>query len=68
MLRYLDVLISIAPDDAQGRWLRAQVRAFSSDRHAAVEDLDWLLERRPPGIDIDEVRAVRDSLRRRAEL
>jgi regulator of sirC expression with transglutaminase-like and TPR domain len=64
MLRYLDVLVTLQPDSPQERGMRALVRAQSGDREAALEDIDWLLEKEPPGVDIDKLRQFRQTLTR----
>ena len=68
MIRYLDALLAIEPDSASDRWMRARLRYFSDDRFAAREDLDWLIERAPDGLDLGPVRELRGSLVRRVDL
>ena len=60
MLGYTEAVVAIAPDDIQGRGLRAVMRFQTGRRAAAVADLDWILEKNPEGIDLDELRAMRD--------
>jgi regulator of sirC expression with transglutaminase-like and TPR domain len=64
MLRYLDVLLALQRDAAEERLLRAAVRFELGQRQAALEDLDWLLEHDPPGIDLERVRGLRRLLER----
>ncbi len=64
MLRYLDALVALEPDSAQDRGLRALVRAQSGDREAALEDVDWLLEKQPDKVDVERLREFRRTLTR----
>jgi regulator of sirC expression with transglutaminase-like and TPR domain/S1-C subfamily serine protease len=64
MLRYLDVLVTVEPDSPQSRGMRALVRAQSGDREGALADVDWLLEKEPPGLDVDKLREFRRTLSR----
>ena len=50
--RYLNAILVIDPDSSQHRWLRAIVRYRLRDRAAALTDVEWLLARRPPGVDL----------------
>jgi serine protease Do len=63
-LRYLDAIVAVTPDAAEERWMRAVVRAQLGERPQALEDVDWLLERRPDGIEIDRVIELRRLLMR----
>ena len=63
-LHYLDAILAIDPDSAVDRGLRAVMRARAGWRRAAFVDIDWLLERRPPGVDLDRVREMREALDR----
>ncbi|MGQ0637539.1 MAG: transglutaminase family protein [Planctomycetaceae bacterium] len=63
MLRYCDCIIAISPDAWRERWLRAML-AYGARRFAdASRDVDWLLQRRPQGLDLNQV----DDLRRALE-
>jgi regulator of sirC expression with transglutaminase-like and TPR domain len=63
-LRYLDTIVSIAPDKAPERLLRAAARFQSGNREGALEDVDWLLEHRPDGINEERVLEFRRLLMR----
>jgi regulator of sirC expression with transglutaminase-like and TPR domain len=62
MLRYADALLTVQPDDAEARGLRAGLRYDLGDRKGALEDIDWLLEHQPEGIDLERVRQMRRLL------
>jgi serine protease Do len=59
---YLDVIVALAPDSAPDRVQRARLRLSLGDRTGAREDLAWLLDREPPGIELDVVRQLYRSL------
>jgi regulator of sirC expression with transglutaminase-like and TPR domain len=65
--RYCEALVAIQPDSAQSRMLRSQARALTKRTTAAIEDLDWLIERTPPGFDPVQVLQLRDNLIERTE-
>jgi serine protease Do len=62
MLRYLNALVAVNPDAGQERGLRAGLRYQTGDRAGALEDVDWLLEHAPEGLDVERVRAFRRAL------
>jgi len=61
-IRYVDVLLSLDPDDAQERLSRALLHVQTGARERAKTDLDWLFERKPEGIYLDRLRELYDSL------
>ncbi|MBP87093.1 MAG: hypothetical protein CMJ64_10315 [Planctomycetaceae bacterium] len=62
MLRYAEARVAIDPTEPAYRDERAQLRAFGGRLAAAVEDLDWLLERRPEGLDVDRIHQMRSAI------
>jgi regulator of sirC expression with transglutaminase-like and TPR domain len=64
MLRYLDTILSIEPNAAEERWTRAQLRNNVGQKEAAREDIQWLLEKRPEGVDLERVEEFRRFLDR----
>jgi regulator of sirC expression with transglutaminase-like and TPR domain/S1-C subfamily serine protease len=62
MLRYVNAIVTIDPDSAVERGLRAGLRYQSGDRKGALQDVDWLLEHQPEGLDVERVRAFRRVL------
>lgn len=62
VLRYLDAILAITPDSAEDHMYRAFLRYQSGQGNLALEDLDWLIAREPPGIDLDRVRALRERI------
>lgn len=67
MLRYLDALLTIAPDAHQERWLRGIARWRSGDRQGAKDDADWLLKAEPESIDREQLQDFRAMLERPEE-
>jgi len=61
-LRYLDTLLVLAPDSALDRLARASARLQLGDSAGAKADFQWLLEHQPPGLDLQYVRRLYDSL------
>jgi regulator of sirC expression with transglutaminase-like and TPR domain len=63
-LRYLDAILTIAPDSGRERWMRAVLRYNTRQREGAKEDADWLIEHHPEGIDPERVVELRRRLNR----
>jgi len=63
LLRYLEALVAIEPEVASYREQRARLRAYSRRFAAAIEDLDWLIERQPPTVDLQQIQALRRAVR-----
>jgi len=61
-LRYLDLILALAPDEPMERWSRAMLRYKSGDSPGAKQDFKWLLEHQPRGIDLDRVMELYRSL------
>ena len=59
---YLDLILDISPEQAGERFSRALLRYQAGETEAAKEDLEWLLENRPPGIRIDRLQELYDRL------
>ena len=63
-LRYLDTTVAIEPTSAEARGMRAGLRHRQGDRDGAIADLDWLLENKPEGVDLERVRQFKRILLR----
>lgn len=59
---YLELLLAIEPKAARERFQRALLRMQDDNVTGAKEDLDWLLEHRPPGIDYGRLEVFRGTL------
>jgi serine protease Do len=64
MIRYLDAIVAIQPQAAQERALRVGLRYQTGDLAGALADVDWLLEKRPDGVDLEQLKMVRRLLER----
>ena len=60
MLGYSEAIVATEPEEIQSRGLRAVLRFQTGRRAAALADLDWILVKQPEGIDLDELRAMRE--------
>ena len=61
-LPYLDLMLAVEPDSAAHRLERARLRLQSGDPAGAREDFQWLLDRAPPGLDLDRIAEIYRSL------
>jgi regulator of sirC expression with transglutaminase-like and TPR domain len=61
-LRYLDVILALAPDSAMDRLNRARLLMQSGDNARAKEDLRWLLDHETPGLDLERIGELYRSL------
>lgn len=64
---YLELLLAIEPEAAYERFQRAILRYQADDFDRTREDLDWLLEHRPPGLDYSRLEQFRESLPERSD-
>ena len=61
MLRYTEGIVAVTPDSPRWRGLRGVLRHQQGRKQAALSDLDWILENQPPGIDLGQVRRMREA-------
>jgi regulator of sirC expression with transglutaminase-like and TPR domain len=54
-LHYLDAIVVLSPDSVPDRLGRAQLRLQTGDTAGAKADFKWLLDRQPPGVDLERV-------------
>ena len=66
-LHYLDIIIALSPDRAGERLDRVRVRLQAGDQAGAREDLRWLLDHEPAGIDLDRIGELYRSLQDNAD-
>ena len=64
-LPYLDLILTLTPDDPREHWRRASLRLQSGNRSGAEEDLQWLLDRAPAEFDRARVEELLKSLKAR---
>lgn len=61
-LPYLDLLLAISPDSPEDRLQRARLRAQQGEREGAREDLLWLLDHTPDGLNRERLEELLRSL------
>jgi regulator of sirC expression with transglutaminase-like and TPR domain len=61
-LRYLDLILALTPDSAADRLQRARMRLQTNDTAGAKQDLRWLLDHEPVGVDLERVAELYHSL------
>ncbi|MFM8253046.1 MAG: tetratricopeptide repeat protein [Planctomycetota bacterium] len=67
MIGYLELLVTLAPDSAEDRGVRAMLK-FETGRHeVAIRELDWFFEHKPEGLDLDRIREMQDYFRKTAQ-
>lgn len=67
MLRYLEAMVAVAPEEASYRGMRAVVRFDTGRRRAALDDLDWFLEHQPEGVDLNGIRQLRERFEQQGQ-
>ncbi len=60
LLRYLEAMVTLAPDEPSYRGMRTVVRYQTGRKQAAIADLDWFLKNTPAGIDLQAIRTLRE--------
>ena len=63
MLRYLEAMLAIDPELIRERGLRAVLRYETGREAAAIADLDWFLEKKPAGLDLEQIRELQERFR-----
>lgn len=62
ILRYLDTALVIDPDSLENRARRIDMRIRSGRISEALVDIDWMLDKRPEGMDVNQVLQLRANL------
>jgi serine protease Do len=62
MHRYYEGQVAVNPQAVDSRFKRSQIRAITGRTAGAVEDLNWLIERDPPGLDRQAAQQLRDAI------
>lgn len=62
MLRYIETMLVIEPEDGVNRWFRA-VLEYQTRRYAeALADVEWIEEHTPAGVDLQQVEELKGVL------
>ncbi len=64
-LRTASAFLVVEPDDPAMRARRMQLAAEGGRPRQALADIDWFLEKRPPGLDLERVAELRRRLEER---
>ena len=62
LLSYVETVVALQPDSAFDRWSRAVLLIQSRQFGAAKKDLEWLLQAKPTGLDLERVLEIYQSL------
>jgi regulator of sirC expression with transglutaminase-like and TPR domain len=65
--RYLNAALALDGNHGHYHWLRAIVRLRLEDRAGAAEDVEWLVEHKPEGVDQTRVLEMQRALRQAEE-
>ena len=60
MLAYLDAMLAVNADSAPDRGMRAMIYYGQGRIKEAIEDIDWILDNEPEGVDVEGLRELRD--------
>ena len=61
-LSYVDILVTLDPEDPQARLNRALLHMQTGTIAQAKPDLEWILENKPEGIHLDRIRELYQGL------
>lgn len=67
MLRYVDAIVTLSPNSAAERMMRAVMFRHFGQRDEALDDVNWILEHAPEEIDLERVRQLKELLEERAD-
>jgi len=62
ILRYLSTSIAIDPDHVESRARRIEIELRTNRLEDAIADIDWMLDRRPEGMNVGQVLQLRADL------
>ncbi|WP_254512738.1 transglutaminase family protein [Anatilimnocola floriformis] len=62
-LRYLQALITLEPELPRERGLQAMLRFETGRKQAAITGLDWFLQTKPEGIDLEQIEKMQQFFR-----
>jgi len=66
-LRYVETVVAIDADSIAERLLRAVLNYDLSRIEQGLEDVDWVLKQKPAGVNLDQVRQLKQALQLRAK-
>jgi serine protease Do len=67
VLRYLETLVMLAPDNLEYRAKRLEMRARTGRTAAAIEDADFFIQQHADEVNVEQVRSLKQSLEKELE-
>lgn len=67
VLRYLELLVMLAPESPEYRAKRLEMRARTGRLTMAIDDADWFLTNVTDGVDVERVRELKQDLEQQLE-
>ncbi len=67
VLRYLEILAELAPEEIEYRAKRLEIRARTGRVNQALEDVDWFIENRPEGALLERLQQLRMDLEKQRD-
>jgi regulator of sirC expression with transglutaminase-like and TPR domain len=61
-LRYIELVVAIDSEEPPDRWRRAILRWQTGNHAGAKEDLRWLMDKQPEGVNMERVEELYRSL------
>lgn len=62
LLRYMDTLVRLFPQEVEFRAKRVDLFSRSGQIDAAIADIDWFLEHKPAGVEVEKLQEFRQYL------
>jgi serine protease Do len=60
--RYIDIVLAVSPDESMERFRRAFIAIQSGKKDLAKRDLEYLLEQKPPELNLERVQELLEQL------
>lgn len=67
MLRYLSTILIVNPEHLESRARRIDLQIRTERLQGAITDIDWMLDKRPEGMDVNRVLQLRSELETRLQ-
>jgi len=67
VLRYLELLVMLAPESPEYRAKRLELRARTGRLTMAIDDADWFLKNQTEDVDVERVRQLKQVLQLQLE-
>lgn len=67
VLRYLETLVMLSPNDVEYRLKRLEMRYRSNRLQMALEDANWLISESPQGLNVEMIRDLRQKIEQSLE-